>query len=111
VVLLFGMMSDELGFAVEAIRSAYPDALVVDYRHNPNRGVKKYVEFEFVSSKFRGHDPSKCDIIVCWEHDWMKVPDKIEVLELSSIIHKLKREEALAEHEELKAIPVRAANQ
>ncbi len=97
VVLLFGMMSDDLGFSVETIRSAFPDALVVDYRENPNRGVKKYIEFEFVSSHFgrqKGHDPAKCDIIVCWEHDWKNHPENIEVIELKSEIQKLKRAEA-----------------
>ena len=97
VVLLFGMMSDDLGFSVETIRSAFPDALVVDYRENPNRGVKKYIEFEFVSSHFarqKGHDPAKCDIIVCWEHDWKNQPENIEVIELKSEIQKLKRAEA-----------------
>ena len=103
VVLLFGMMSDDLGFSVETIRSAFPDALVVDYRANPNRGVKKYIEFEFESSHFsrqKGHDPKKCDIIVCWEHDWENHPKNIEVIELKSEIQKLKRGEAAEEEVE-----------
>ena len=77
VVLLFGMMSDDLGFSVEGIRSAFPDTLVVDYRANPNRGVKKYIELGFESSHFsrqKGHDPTKCDTIVCWEPDWKDHP-------------------------------------
>jgi hypothetical protein len=96
VVLLFGTMSDELGFSVEAIRSAFPDALVVDYRANPNRGVKKYIEFEFKSSHFarqKGHDPKKCDIIVCWEHDWQHLPPGIEIIELRNLIQNLKQAE------------------
>ncbi|HEV2120632.1 MAG TPA: hypothetical protein VGS11_11105 [Candidatus Bathyarchaeia archaeon] len=96
VVLLFGMMSDDLGFSIEAIRQGFPDALVVDYRANPNRGVKKSIEFEFTSSHFarQKHPVKGAQIIVCWEHDWKNVPKEIEVLELKSLIQKLKREEA-----------------
>jgi len=96
VVLLFGMMSDDLGFSIEAIRQGFPDALVVDYRANPNRGVKKSIEFEFASSHFgrQKHPVKGAQIIVCWEHDWKNCPKEIEVLELKSLIRKLKHEEA-----------------
>jgi hypothetical protein len=96
VVLLFGMMSDDLGFSIEAIRQGFPDALVVDYRANPNRGVKKSIEFEFASSHFarQKHPVKGAQIIVCWEHDWKNAPKEIEVLELKSLIQNLKREES-----------------
>ncbi len=32
VVLLFGMLADDVGFSVESIRVQYPDAIVIDYR-------------------------------------------------------------------------------
>ena len=32
----------------------------------------------------------KCDIIVCWEHDWKDCPPTIEVIELKSMIEQLK---------------------
>ena len=94
VILLFATMNseDELGFSVESIADAFPDALVVDYRANRDRGVKKYIEFEFLSSNFvrHDHDPAKCDIIVCWEHDWKDCPPNLEVIELKTLIEKLK---------------------
>ena len=93
VVSLFSMMADEIGFAIEAIRQGFPDALVVDYRANRERGVKKKIEFEFESSHFpkqKSHDATKCDIIVCWEHDWKKIPNDLEVLELKSLLQNLK---------------------
>ena len=34
------------------------------------------------------NDPSECDLIVCWEHDWKECP--IDVIELKSVIQKLK---------------------
>ena len=37
------------------------------------------IEFEFVSSRF-DHDPSGCDLVVCWEDDWKGCP--VEGLEL-----------------------------
>ena len=94
VILLFATMNlnDELGFSVESIADRFPDALVVDYRANRDRGVKKFIEFEFVSSNFvnHKHDPAKCDIIVCWEHDWKDCPPNIEVIELKALIKELK---------------------
>jgi hypothetical protein len=46
------------------------------------------IEFEYLSSNFaaHGHDPSLCDMIVCWKHDWNEVPDSIDILELSTVI-------------------------
>ena len=92
VVFLFARMSHDLKFSAETIRQGYPDAVVIDYRADPNRGLRKHIEFEFKSSGFtRGkkpHDPAKCHIIVCWEHDWKKCPKTIEVIELRSTIQK-----------------------
>jgi len=95
VVFLFARMSPELGFSAETIRQGYPDAVVIDYRSDPNRGFRKNIEFEFKSSGFgkgtKPHDPAKCHIIVCWEHDWKKCPKTIEVIELKSKIRKIER--------------------
>jgi len=95
VVFLFARMSPELGFSAETIRQGYPDAVVIDYRADRNRGFRKNIEFEFKSSGFtRGkkpHDPARCHIIVCWEHDWKKCPKTIEVIELQSRFQKPER--------------------
>jgi len=88
VVFLFGMVCSELGFVVEAVRTAYPDC-------EAKRLVKKgkweraMIEFEFKSSNFKdhGHNPELCDVIVCWEHDWPECP--LEVIELKSAIENL----------------------
>ena len=90
VVYLFGMVSYELGFIVEAIQSTFPDCEAkrcVDAKRNRWQRVK--IEFEYQSSNFRqhGHDPGQCDLIVCWEHDWPECP--LEVLELRSVINEL----------------------
>lgn len=85
VVYLFGMISRELGFLVESIRTEYPDCegkRCVDQERQRWEHVR--IEFEFQSSNFKehGHQPDDCDLIVCWIHDWPDCP--IEVLELKS---------------------------
>jgi hypothetical protein len=92
VILLFGILSHDLKFSVERIRQEYPDAAVMDYREDPNRGIKKDIEFEFLSSSFskQKHAVEKCDIIVCWEHDWKNCPKEIEVIELKGVVQSLR---------------------
>ena len=50
--------------------STYPDAILIDLETNKTLNA----EFEEYSSDFKthGHDPSKCDLIICWIHDWNK---------------------------------------
>jgi hypothetical protein len=89
VIYLFGMISYELGFIVEALHSEYPDCEAK--RHiGENRWQRVRIEFEYQSRSFRdhGHDPSMVDLIVCWEHNWSEAP--VEVLELRSAINELK---------------------
>jgi len=42
------------------------------------------IEFEAVSSNFENHKHpvEKCNLIICWKHDWENCPDNIDVLEL-----------------------------
>lgn len=87
VVYVFGMISRELGFLIESIRTDYPDCegkRCVDA--NKQRWEHVLIEFEYQSSNFRehGHSAEDCDLIVCWIHDWEECP--IEVLELRSQI-------------------------
>jgi hypothetical protein len=90
VVFLFGMISKELGFIVEAISNDYPDCEAKRYDPQSKTWGKIAIEFEFSSSNFKKHehDPNICDLIICWENDWNDCP--IEVLELSKIIKNLK---------------------
>lgn|SRR4030066_957437 len=64
-------------------RNAYPDAILVDSETKKTLDV----EFEELSSDFKGHEASKCDLIVCWVHDWkLKYPSEkcpLAVLEVS----------------------------
>ncbi|MBL8152878.1 MAG: hypothetical protein JNM70_01740 [Anaerolineae bacterium] len=90
VVYLFGMVSKELGFLIESVRTAYPDCegkRCIDEKQQLWEQV--LIEFEFRSSNFRehGHNPNDCDVIVCWQHDWQDCP--LEVVELRSAIQRL----------------------
>jgi hypothetical protein len=85
VIYLFGTVSYRLGFVVTLIQGAFPDChalrLVDVDRWQPVR-----IEFEYESRNFLRHlhDPSQCDIIVCWKHNWPECP--LEVIELSKVV-------------------------
>jgi hypothetical protein len=87
VIYLFGMIAGELGFVLEGLGTGFPDAEV---KRRDGRGWRRArVEFEHRSRNFRqhGHDPTACDLIVCWEHNWPDCP--VEVLELKAVVAKL----------------------
>lgn len=90
VVFLFGMVCLELGFIVEAVQSGFPDCEAkrrIDNKKDYWERVR--IEFEYRSSNFQehGHNPTKCDLIVCWEHNWKECP--IEVIELKKVLSEL----------------------
>ena len=90
VVFLFGMVSYELGFIVEAIHPSYPDCEAkrcID--RTRDRWQRVRIEFEYQSKSFQdhGHNPAECDLIVCWEHNWPEC--SLEVLELRRVIDDL----------------------
>ncbi len=90
VVLLFGMLANDLGYLIEAVQKGFPDC-EAKRRIGPDRWQRVNIEFEFESKNFRehGHPASGCDVIVCWRHNWDECPKHIEVVELSSVIRSL----------------------
>lgn len=84
VVLLFGMLFEELGMIVEEVKTGFPDATV--RRFNGKGWVRERVEFEYVSLNFKKHKHpvDECDIIVCWKHNWTQCP--LEVIDLIKYI-------------------------
>ena len=95
VIYLFGMLSEQLGMAVEALQPGFPDCEAkrcVDVARNRWQRVR--IEFEYLSRNFRDHrhDPAGCDLIVCWRHDWPECP--LEVIELRSVVTQLMGEPA-----------------
>lgn len=90
VIFLFGMVARELGYLMEGVQAGFPDCeakrQVASGKWQP---VK--IEFEFESRNFRdhNHDINKCDVIVCWRHNWLECPEHLEVVELKEVIKRL----------------------
>jgi hypothetical protein len=84
VLFLFAALAEELGFAVESLTPGFPD--IEAKRRVGKTWERVRIELEYQSRNFRdhGHDPTACDLIVCWEHNWPKCP--IEVLELKAVL-------------------------
>ena len=89
VILLFAALCYDLGFMIEGIRAKFPDALL-RRKNEKGRWISCKAEFEFRSSHFRDHkhDPTQCDIIICWEHDYLNCP--LEVLSLKEVAKRYK---------------------
>jgi hypothetical protein len=81
VIFLFGAMSWQLGFVIHKLQAEFPDCEAMR-RVSEDRCQLVKIEFELDSRNFlrHMHDPNKCDLIVCWRHNWPECP--LEVLEL-----------------------------
>ena len=88
VVILFGMVAEELGYSIELMNAGFPDC-EASRRVVGNRWERVRLEYEHRSRNFlaHGHDAARCDVLVCWDHNWPECP--IEVLELSKIVKTL----------------------
>jgi hypothetical protein len=85
VIFLFGAMSWQLGFVIHKLQAEFPDCEAMR-RVSEDRCQLVKIEFELESRNFlkHMHDPSKCDLIVCWRHNWPECP--LEVLELRKLL-------------------------
>jgi predicted transport protein len=99
VIFLFSKLTNDLNLYIETIRKGFPDCIAKRYVGGSQWEDVK-IEFEFKSSDFVKHKHlkkikagTKCDMIVCWEHDWKECPKEIEVLELKSEYKKYPNEE------------------
>lgn len=68
---LFTHRLPEFGYQLVASHTDFPDWLLLN-----NDGEYVYCEVEHRSSSFllHGHDPTRCDLLACWEHDWPACP-------------------------------------
>lgn len=90
VVLLFGMLFWRLGFIIESAQIGYPDCRA-KLEVEPGRYQDVGIEFEHQSRHFLAHrhDPSRCDFIVCWIHNWKGCPPNLQVIELREVVRRL----------------------
>jgi hypothetical protein len=82
------MVAGRLGFVVESVGVQFPDCLA---KRKVSGGVWQQckIEFEFQSRNYRdSHPKDGCDVIVCWEHNWLDC--LVEVIELRSKIETLR---------------------
>jgi hypothetical protein len=91
VVYLFGAMAWDLGFMVTRIQREFPDCEAMR-EMDVDQWQRVWIEFEWESRNFleHQHDPEKCDLIVCWRHNWPECP--LEVVELSSLVRDVRLE-------------------
>jgi HNH endonuclease len=83
VMFAFGVLSRRLGFVVKRWQTGFPDCQAVrEMAKNQWQDVNVEVEFESKNFLRHGHDKSKCDVIVCWVHNWPECPKEIDVVEL-----------------------------
>ena len=87
VSVLFAMMARKLGFIIESVQAAFPDCRA-KMEVTPGRWQDVRIEFEYESRNFalHGHDPTGCDVIVCWRHNWKACPPGMMVVELSKLV-------------------------
>jgi len=85
VVYLFGTLAAELGYMVLRVQAGFPDCEAMR-RIEGDRWQRVLIEFEYASKNFllHKHDATKCDLIVCWVHNWPECP--VRVLELSKFV-------------------------
>lgn len=75
---LFAQRASRLGYRIIESRATFPDYVL------EQDGRRLFAEAELRTADFlrHRHDPSRCDLIVVWEHDLPFMP--IPVLELKS---------------------------
>lgn len=84
VIFLFSQLFRNYGFTkIKKIEtSTYPDCIAYRKTKSGIREVRIEFELESINFKIHGHDPKKCDCIVCWEHNWHEKPKDLEVVQL-----------------------------
>jgi len=87
VIYIFGLLSEELSYIVESFGE---DKLCFSGKRNLSLEKEKWesvnIGFTLNSSDLKGSGrlTKKCQLLVCWKHEWKECP--VEVLELSSVL-------------------------
>ena len=87
VIMLFSMWAERLGFVIEFAQAKFPDCKA-KMEVEPGRWQDVDIEFEMYSANFKEHrhDAKKCDLIICWKHNWPDCPEEMMVLEMSRVV-------------------------
>jgi len=94
VLFAFGVLAPRLGFVVKRWQTAFPDCVAVREMEK-GQWQDQNVEVEMYSRNFskHKHDAKKCDVIICWEHNWPECPEWIEVIELKKVVEEMRKRE------------------
>jgi len=94
VIILFSKISEYLGMKIEVASPSFPDALL--RLKKGKKWIYRRAEFEINSANFVSHKHlesmrkgKKCDMIICWKHDWKRIPKKLQVIELRKKLEKI----------------------
>ena len=90
VVFVFGAMARRLGFIVHRLQARFPDCIAMR-EMAPGQWQRVRIEFELESRNFlkHRHRADRCDLIVCWRHNWKECP--LEVIELEKALDRVIR--------------------
>lgn len=82
VVFLFAGIAKRWRLRIDRIQAAFPDCIAYQKVKGGEKRVR--IEFEYRSKNFaqHKHNAKQCDWIVCWQHDWVDVPEHLHILEL-----------------------------
>ena len=85
VLVLFGSLAPELGYLILHMQTGFPDCVALR-RIAGNRCQLTRIELEYESRNFREHKHKTegCDLVVCWNHNWLECP--VRVLELKKFV-------------------------
>jgi hypothetical protein len=82
VIFLFSQIFQDYGFTkIKKIQSnRFPDCIA--YRKTSSGREEVSIEFEYQSINYKNHLPKLSDYLICWEHNWYDIPEKLKVIEL-----------------------------
>lgn len=82
VVFLFAHLAKRWRLRIDAIQPTFPDCIAYQKTQDGEKRIR--IEFEWKSRNFKSHkhNPTKCDWIVCWEHNWPDAPKNLHIIEL-----------------------------
>ena len=104
VVFLLGAIAKDAGFFLVQGSDAYPDA-VLEVEVRDGEWQKVRAEIEYRLSRFH-HDPTGCDLVICWRKDRERVKGNLPVIELYSLFSHLDAETDGLEIDHSQANPV-----
>lgn len=91
VIFGFGMIYKQIKLYGILIKDEHKRDLDAVAYLDPKAEKQITIEFELNSKSFIDHDPQKCDLLICWKHNWKECPDNIDVIELKYLWEKARK--------------------